>query len=69
MANPSIRTTTPYPQIELDAMTNFYDGKRCVIQLMPDGVEWSHTLDAALQPCNRRASQSLILSCAAVRWR
>ena len=62
MTIPSIRTTTHiYPQSELDAMRDFYHGKRCVITLVLEGVEWSHTLDAALEPGNHRVSQSLIL--------
>ena len=65
MAMPSVRTTTyTYPWAELDAMTNFYGGKRCVISLMRTYVEWSHTLDAALESSNECVSQSLILSCA-----
>ncbi|KAF8333696.1 hypothetical protein F5887DRAFT_1259663 [Amanita rubescens] len=60
MTTPSVRTITHvYPQSELDAMTNFYDGKRCVITLVLEGVEWSHTLDATLHPSNRRLSQML----------
>ncbi|KAM6499398.1 hypothetical protein JOM56_004906 [Amanita muscaria] len=50
MALPSVRTVThTYPQAEINAMTNFYGGKRCVI-----------TLNALLQPCNERLSQMLM---------
>ncbi|KAF8334439.1 hypothetical protein F5887DRAFT_1273589 [Amanita rubescens] len=58
MTIPSVQTTThTYPQAELDAMTNFYGGKRCVISLMRTWVEWSHTLDAALESSDERLSQ------------
>ncbi len=65
MTFPSLRTRThAYPQVEIDAMINFYGGKKCVVSLMTGSVEWFHTLDAALEPCNDRVSQPLILSCA-----
>ena len=61
----SVRTAThSYPLAEIDAMNTFYDGKKCVIESLFGGVEWSHVLDAALGPSNKRVSQSLILSCA-----
>jgi hypothetical protein len=54
----SVRTVThTYPQEEVNAMTDFYGGKRCVISLTLPGVHWGHTLDAALGLSNTRASQ------------
>ena len=65
MTTPSVRTPThSYPQDELDEMTNYYGGKRCVVTLMLGSVEWSHTLDANPESSNMRVSPYLILSCA-----
>ena len=63
MVMPSVRTNAhSYPQAEINAMTTFYGGKKCVIELMSGGTQWSHILDTALEPSNKRVSQSLILS-------
>jgi len=59
MATPTVRTIAhSYPQEELDAMKNFYGGKRCVITKVLHSVQWSHTLEA-LEPSNMRLSEML----------
>ena len=52
-----------YPQEEIDAMMDFYDGKKCVISLLTGSTQWSHILDAALQPSNERVSISHLILC------
>ena len=60
MTIPSVQTTIhSYPQSELDAMTNFYGGQRCVISLMFRNVEWSHTLDAVEHSSERQLETML----------
>ncbi|KAF8334436.1 hypothetical protein F5887DRAFT_1139377 [Amanita rubescens] len=55
MTIPSVQTTThTYPHAEIDAMTNFYGGKKCVISLMSGSVEWSHILDAVDRSSERQ---------------
>ena len=58
---PSVRTSTHrYPQEELDAMSQFYGGKRCIVRRLLEAPDWAHMLDAALLPSNERVCQSLI---------
>ena len=44
-------------------MMDFYDGKKCVISLLTGSTQWSHILDAALQPSNERVSISHLILC------
>ena len=59
MMIPMVQTTThDYPREELDAMSKFYGGKRCVIQRMLNVVEWAHILDTSIGSLNGCVSQS-----------
>lgn len=50
-----LRTQThEYPGQEVWAMEAFYDGKRWVITLGRSGVQWSHSLNAALSESQDR---------------
>ena len=59
MANRSVRTTTHYyPAEEIDAMTAFYQGKKCVVTRNQEVADWAHMLDAALETSNTRVRQA-----------
>ena len=60
----TVQTTThDYLRDELDAIIDFYGGKRCFVQKMLGSVEWSLILDTSIESCNGRVSQYLIISC------
>ena len=59
----TIRTTThEYPREELNAMFEFYGGKRCVIQRSQSAVEFAHVLDAALESSNLQVESIFLIS-------
>ena len=63
MTNSNVQTAMHnYPQEEIDAMTLFYGGKRCVTQRTLPATQWAHVLDAALDPSNARVCQSISLA-------
>ncbi len=47
-------TADDYPQEEIRAMMDFYDGKTCVITHNRLTVQWAHMLDAVLLTSNQR---------------
>lgn len=45
----TIRTAThDHPREEINAMTEFYQGKICIITKLTRNVQWAYVMDAAL---------------------